>query len=62
MLDELVAVTGWSRADARRAVGNAVGGKGSARVACRKPRTPVYGYDTLKVLQEVWVKMGMGFR
>ena len=38
VLDELVTVTGWSRANARRA------------------RT--YGYDTLKVLIEVWTLIG----
>ncbi len=59
MLDELVAVTGWSRANARRAIGNSGRRKGPARVGKCKPRTPVYGYDMLKMLQQVWAKMGM---
>lgn len=59
MLDELVAVTGWSRANARRAVSAAGRRRGPVRVVVRKQRAPIYGYDTLKVLQQVWAKMGM---
>lgn len=59
MLDELVAVTGWSRANARRAVGDAGRRRGPVRAVKRKRRAPTYGYDTLKVLQQVWMKMGM---
>jgi len=58
MLDELVGVTGWSRANARRAVPAAGARKGSARAVVRKPRAPVYGYDTLKVLIEIWTLVG----
>jgi len=38
MLDELVAVTGWSRANARRAIVAAAKRKGPARSGQRKPR------------------------
>ena len=58
MLDELVAVTGWSRANARRAIGTAALRKGAARAVVRKPRAPTYGYDTLKVLIEIWTLVG----
>ncbi len=58
MLDELVGVTGWSRANARRAIATASKRKGPARAAVRKPRAPTYGYDTLKVLIEVWTLIG----
>ena len=58
MLDELVGVTGWSRANARRAITAAGKRKGPARAAVRKPRAPTYGYDTLKVLIEVWTLIG----
>ena len=54
VLDELVAVTGWSRANARRALSTARKRKGPARVAVRKPRGRTYGYDTLKVLIGGW--------
>ena len=58
MLDELVAVTGWSRANTRRAIATAAKRKGSARAVVRKPRAPTYGYDTLKVLIEIWTLVG----
>ncbi len=58
MLDELVAVTGWSRANARRATAAAAKRRGPARAAQRKPRARTYGYDTLKVLVEVWTLIG----
>src|SRR5450756_3097755 len=58
MLDELVAVTGWSRANARRAITAAAKRKGPARSVQRKPRARTYGYDTLKVLVEVWTLIG----
>lgn len=58
MLDELVGVTGWSRANARRAITAAGKRRGPARAVKRKPRTPTYGYDTLKVLIEVWTLIG----
>ncbi len=59
LLDELVAVTGWSRDNARRQVAQAGKRRGPAKAVRRKPRAPIYGYDTLKVLQQVWAKMGM---
>lgn len=59
MLDELVAVTGWSRDNARRAISKAGKRRGPVRAAKRKQRAPIYGYDTLKMLQQVWAKMGM---
>jgi hypothetical protein len=58
MLDELVAVTGWSRANARRAITTAAKRKGPARSVQRRPRARTYGYDTLKVLIEVWTLIG----
>lgn len=58
MLDELVGVTGWSRANARRSIAAAGKRKGSARAVARKPRAPTYGYDTLKVLIEIWTLIG----
>jgi hypothetical protein len=59
ILDELVAVTGWSRANARRALSTARKRKGPAKAAMRKPRGRTYGYDTLKVLISVWRLAGM---
>ncbi|MET3812122.1 transposase family protein [Arthrobacter sp. UYEF3] len=57
ILDELVAVTGWSRA--RRALSTARKRKGPAKSVVRKPRGRTYGYDTLKVLIGVWRLAGM---
>lgn len=59
ILDELVAVTGWSRANARRALATARKRKGPAKSVVRKPRGRTYGYDTLKVLVGVWRLAGM---
>lgn len=59
ILDELVAVTGWSRANARRALATARKRKGPAKSVTRKPRGRTYGYDTLKVLIGVWRLAGM---
>jgi transposase InsO family protein len=59
VLDELVAVTGWSRANARRALSAARKRKGPAKSVVRKPRGRTYGYDTLKVLISVWRIAGM---
>jgi IS30 family transposase len=59
ILDELVAVTGWSRANARRALSTARKRKGPAKAVARKPRGRTYGYDTLKVLISVWRIAGM---
>ena len=54
MLDRLVLTTGWSRANARRALTAAVKRKGTAKAVKREPRPPTYGYDTLKLLIQVW--------
>ena len=54
MLDQLVATTGWSRANARRALTAALKRKGPAKAVQRKPRGRTYGYDTLKLLIQVW--------
>ena len=54
MLDQLVATTGWSRANARRALTAAKARKGPARAVTRTPRRPTYGYDTVKLLIQVW--------
>ena len=59
ILDELVAVTGWSRANARRALSTARKRKGPAKTVARKPRGRSYGYDVLKVLISVWWLAGM---
>jgi transposase InsO family protein len=59
ILDELVGVTDWSRANARRALSTALKRKGPAKPVKRQPRPRTYGYDTLKVLIEVWRKAGM---
>lgn len=59
MLDQLVATTGWSRANTRRALSEAGKGKGRpARAGRPKPRRPTYGYDTLKLLIQVWSLAG----
>ncbi len=59
VLDELVAVTGWSRRNDRRALSTARKRKGPARAAVRKPRGRTYGYGTLEVLIGVWRLAGM---
>lgn len=58
ILDRLMAEVGWSRANARRQLGKAFKRWGPARVVARKPRPPTYGYDTVKVLQQIWVVAG----
>lgn len=58
MLDELCGATGWSRANARRALAAARARKGPARAVARKPRGRGYSYDALKVLIEVWTLSG----
>jgi transposase InsO family protein len=59
ILDELVAVTGWSRANTRRALATARKRRGPAKSVTRKPRGRTYGYHTLKVLIGVWRIAGM---
>src|SRR5680860_779243 len=62
VLDQVVAVTGWSRDNARRRLTAAAqrrpgGGRPVAKKP-RKPRSPKYSYDTVKVLQRVWAASG----
>lgn len=62
ILDQVVEVTGWSRDNARRRLSAAAKrSPGSGRSVAkrpRKPKTPKYSYDTLKVLQKVWSASG----
>lgn len=58
LLDELVGVTGWSRANARRQIRAAAQRRGPARAQLRKPRGRGYSYDALKVLIAVWTLVG----
>ncbi len=58
MLDQLVATTGWSRANTRRALTTAGKRKGPARPRKFTPRPRTYGYDTLKLLIQVWSLAG----
>ena len=53
-----MAVTGWSRANTRRAIATTNKRRGPARAVTRKPRAPTCGYDTRKVLIEVWTLIG----
>ncbi len=62
VLGHVVEVTGWSRDNARRRlVAAAKRLPGSGRQAAkrpRKPRSPKFSYDALKVLQKVWAASG----
>lgn len=58
ILDRLVAEVGWSRANARRQLSAASSRRGPARAVVRKPRPATYTYDTVKVLQRVWLVAG----
>lgn len=62
ILDQVVEVTGWSRDNARRRLTSAAkrppGSGRSVAKRARKPRSPKYSYDTLKVLQRVWAASG----
>ncbi len=62
VLDAVVEVTGWSRDNARRRLTAAAKTKPGAgrQVATkpRKPRSPKYSYDALKVLVKVWAASG----
>ncbi len=60
--DQVVAVTGWSRDNARRRLVAAASkppgpGREVAKTP-RKPRAPRYSYGALKVLQRVWAASG----
>lgn len=50
ILDQLVVMTGWSRANATRALTAARAWKELTRAAKCKPRSRTYGYSTLKLL------------
>lgn len=62
VLDEVMSVTGWSRDNARRRLVAAAkrppGGGRQVGKAPRKPRSPKYSYDALKVLRKVWAASG----
>ncbi len=53
-----MAEVGWSRANARRQLHNALVRRGPAWAVKRKPRPRSYSYDTVLVLQRVWVIAG----
>ncbi|MGC0144892.1 hypothetical protein [Pseudactinotalea sp. Z1732] len=62
VLDQVVAVTGWSRDNARRRLTAAAKdppgrGRQVAKVK-RRARAPKYSYDARKVLQRVWAASG----
>jgi len=54
LLDQLAATTGWSRANARRALMVALKRKGSATARKSNPRSRKYVYHTRKLLIQVW--------
>jgi hypothetical protein len=62
VLDEVVSVTGWSRDNARRRlVAAAKRPRGAGRQVAkppRRPRSPKFSYDAVKVLQRVWAASG----
>jgi hypothetical protein len=62
ILDQVMSVTGWSRDNARRRLAQAAkrppGAGRSVAARTRKPRSPKYSYDALKVLQRVWAASG----
>lgn len=58
LLDEVVAVTGWSRDNARRRLSQAAKPRPRAVKPTRKARGRKYSYDATKVLQRVWAFSG----
>lgn len=58
MLDEVCAVTGWSRDNARRRLVAAAGRPPGRRKPEPRARARNYSYDALKVLQRVWAASG----
>lgn len=62
ILDQVIAVTGWSRDNARRRLSAAAkrppGAGRQVAVVPRKPRAPKYSYDAMKVLARVWAASG----
>ena len=62
ILDQVVEVTGWSRDNARRrlvaAASRPPGAGRQVATRPRKPRSPKFSYDAVKVLQRVWAASG----
>src|SRR5271167_4044726 len=62
ILGQVMSVTGWSRDNARRRLVDAAkrppGTGRSVATRPRKPRSPMYSYAALKVLQRVWAASG----
>ncbi len=55
MLDELCALTGWTRRHARRALAQAIAGRPEPP---RRPRPRTYGSEVLEPLRFVWATLG----
>ena len=58
LLDEVVAVTGWSRDNARRRLAQAAKPRPRAAKPGTRQRARKYSYDATKVLQRVWAFSG----
>ena len=58
ILDQVIEVTGWCRDNARRRLAQAARTGLARSRPGPKPGTHRYGYDTLKVLQQVWAASG----
>ena len=62
ILDQVVEVTGWSRDNARRRLTTAAkqppGAGRQVAKKPRKPKSPKFSYDAVKVLQKVWAASG----
>ena len=58
LLDEVIAVTGWSRDNARRRLAKAAEPRPRVVSTARKPRGRKYSYDATKTLQRVWAFAG----
>jgi transposase InsO family protein len=58
LLGEVVAVTGWSRDNARRRLARAAEPRPRRVKPARRPRARKFSYDAAKVLQRVWAFAG----
>jgi len=58
LLDEVMAVTGWSRDNARRRLSTAARPGPRPVKTSRKPRPRKFSYDATKSLQRVWAFTG----
>lgn len=58
LLDEIIAVTGWSRDNARRRLSSVAKPGPRAVKTTRKPRPRKFSYDATKTLQRVWAFSG----